>query len=372
MSLIVEAVEVVVIDRPVPGASADVNIKNQSLQRAYGSITALRIHCSGGITGEIMTIGPAGAIAYELETYIRPYLIGKDVGMREAIWHELWDLKRLWLTNPWIISLTDIALWDAYAKSLNQPLYKVLGGFRDKLPTYASSFTHPTIDEFVEQVLHYKDEGYQAYKLHVFGDARQDIELCGRVREAVGSDYPLMVDAVSAYSYTDALKVGRELGRLDYDWFEEPLRDYYVANYRELCRQLDVPVMAGEMHEGMQYSTPDYVYTGATDIVRADVLIKGGISSVMKIAAVAEASGLMLEVHTFANPMIDMANLHCAAAIKNTTYFEQLVPRELVSFGVVEDFVIDSEGFAHIPDAPGIGLEIDWDYMEKHKVSRSI
>lgn len=370
MAIRIEKVEVTVIQRPVPGTSDDVNIKSQSLQGLYGSVVALRIFCEGGVTGEIMSIGPAPSIGYELENYMKPFLIGRDITHREAIWHELWDAKRLWMTNPWTISLVDIALWDAFAKTLGLPLSQVLGGYRDKLPVYASSFTLPRIEDFVQQALEYKAMGYQAYKIHVFGDVRRDIDLCTQVRAAVGDDYPLMVDAVSAYSYTDALKVGHALGELDFFWFEEPIRDYYIHNYRELCRQLRVPVMAGEMHEGMHYSQPEYIASGATDMARADVLVKGGIGPVMKTAALAESFGLNLEIHTFANPMIDVANLHCACAIKNTCYFEQLVPRELVTFGVVESLEIDREGFAILPQKPGLGLEIDWDYMRKYAVSR--
>jgi len=369
MGIKIEKVEVTVIDRPVPGAAADVNIKSVSLQRLYGSVVVFRIFCEGGITGEIMSIGPGPSIAYELENYMKPYLLGRDITNREAIWQDLWDAKRLWMTNPWTISLVDIVLWDAFAKSLNMPLGHLLGGYREKLPAYASSFTLPRIEDFVDQVLEYREMGYQAYKIHVFGEAQRDIELCTAVREAVGPHYPLMVDAVSAYSYTDALRVGHALSELDYFWFEEPIRDYYIHNYRELCRQLRVPVMAGEMHEGMHYSQADYVASGATDMVRADVLVKGGIGPVMKTAALAETFGLNLEIHTFANPMIDVANLHCACAIKNTCYFEQLVPRELVTFGVVEQLEIDKEGFAILPTKPGLGLEIDWDYIRKYAVS---
>lgn len=368
MSIKVEKVEIKVIERIVPGTAGDVNIKNQSLQKAYGSVVAMRVHCEGGVSGEIMTIGPAPGIAHELKKWIAPWLVGKDITQRERIWQDLWDYKRLWLTNPWIISLTDICLWDAFAKSVKLPLNQVLGAYGDRLPAYASSFTLPTIDHFVAQALEYKAKGYPAYKIHVFGTANKDIELCTRVREAVGPDYDLMVDAVSAYTYLDALKVGRALGELDFFWFEEPIRDYYLHNYRELCRQLTVPVMSGEMHEGMHFSQPEYIVSGATDIVRADVLIKGGIGPVMKTAALAEAFGLLLEIHTFANPMIDVANLHCGTAIKNTTYFEQLVPRDLVTFGVVEELTIDKNGFAIVPKKPGLGLEIDWAYINKHSV----
>jgi L-alanine-DL-glutamate epimerase-like enolase superfamily enzyme len=370
MPLLVEDVEIVVIEREVHGSEEDVNIKSQSLQLLYGSVVVMRIHCTGGVTGEIMSIGPGMALGYELDRFIKPFLIGKDVSHREAIWHEMWDAKRLWMANPWIISLTDIALWDAYAKSFEVPLYQLLGGYRDKLPVYGSSFTLPTIEDFVAQALDYKGRGFPAYKLHVYGDADLDIDLCTAVREAVGPKYPLMVDAVSAYTFTDALRVGRVLGDLDYAWFEEPLRDYLVPNYRELCRQLEVPVMAGEMHEGMHYSQADYIASGATDIVRADVLVKGGIGPVMKTAGMAEAFGLNVEIHTFANPMIDIANLHCAAAIKNTTWFEQLIPRDLVTFGVKENFLIDDEGYVHVPQKPGLGLELDWEFVEKNAVMR--
>lgn len=364
----VERVDVFAIEREVAGVASDVNIKSQSLSRAYGSVLVLRIVCEDGVTGEIMTFGTAPALGREMAKYIRDFLVGRDIRYREALWQEMWANARLWFSHPWIVSLVDIALWDAYAKSLGAPLYQLLGGYRDKVPVYASSFTHESAEGFVEEALAYREAGYQAYKLHVSGDVAMDIETCTKVREAVGPAYPLMVDAVSGYDQLDALRVGRVLGELEYTWFEEPLRDYQLHGYRELCRQLDVPVMAGEMTEGYLYLQPEYITTGATDLVRGDVLVKGGISQLMKTAALADAFGLRLEVHTFANPLIDMANLHCSAAIKNTTYFEQLVPRELVTFGMAHDFVIDDEGFVHVPQEPGLGLPLDWDYITSRTV----
>jgi L-alanine-DL-glutamate epimerase-like enolase superfamily enzyme len=368
----IEQVDITVVEREIAGAAEAVKIKDQSqsLKNAFSSVLLLQIHCEGGVSGEIMTVCTAPALARELAKYLRSFLIGRDIRYREAIWQDMWAQSRLWLNHPWAISLADTAIWDAYAKSLGVPLHQLLGGYRDRVPAYASSLTLPSVGAFVEEALHYQGLGYQGYKMHVFGDPKKDIELCIKVREAVGHDWPLMVDAVSAYHYLDALKVGRVLGELDYTWFEEPIRDYQLHGYRQLCQQLEVPVMAGETHEGFLYSIPEYITSGATDIVRADVLIKGGISQVMKIAALAEAHGMLLEIHTFSNPLIDMANLACIAAIKNTTFFEQPVPRELVTFGVVEDFVIDSDGHVIVPQKPGIGLDIDRDYMKSHTVER--
>jgi L-alanine-DL-glutamate epimerase-like enolase superfamily enzyme len=368
----IEQVDITVIERDIADDVEAIKIKgqSQSLKNAFGSVLVLQIHCAGGISGASMTIGNAPALARELARYFRSFLIGRDIRYREAIWQNMWSQARLWLSHPWAIGLVDTAIWDAYAKSLSVPLHQLLGGYRERVPVYASSLTLPSVEAFVEEALHYQELGYQGYKMHVFGDAKKDIELCTKVREAVGDDWPLMVDAVAAYHYLDALKVGRVLGELDYTWFEEPLRDYELHGYRQLCRQLDVPVMAGETHEGFLYSIPDYITSSATDIVRADVMIKGGISQVMKIAALAEAHGMLLEVHTFSNPLIDMANLASIAAIKNTTFFEQPVPREIVTFGMVEDFVIDSDGHVIVPQKPGIGLDIDWDYMRSHTVER--
>ncbi|NML47240.1 mandelate racemase [Ramlibacter sp. G-1-2-2] len=340
----------------------------QSIGAYVTDFLAVQINTDEGVSGEVVTAYGGLSLAHSIADRLRPLLIGKDPAYREAIWQDMWRRDRLLYTTQFAIGTVDVALWDCYAKSLNAPLYQLLGGVRDKVSVYASSMEHATTELFVEEALKYKELGYQGYKLHVWGDARRDIDLCIAVRKAVGDRFPLMIDVAGNYNHAQALEVGKVLEELKYHWYEEPLRDFDLHGYRMLADKLSIPIAGTEVVGGSIYSAPEYITTRAVDIVRADVSFKGGIGPVKKMANLAEAFGMNLEVHTNANTIIDAANLHVIASISNTEYFEQLVPEPLFTLCGVEKIHIDREGFAHVPKGPGIGARIDWDLVEKYKV----
>jgi L-alanine-DL-glutamate epimerase-like enolase superfamily enzyme len=340
----------------------------QSIGAYVTDFLAVKITTEEGISGEVVSAYGGLSLAHSIADRLRPLLIGKDPAYREAIWQDMWRRDRLLYTTQFAIGTVDVALWDLYAKSLNAPLFQLLGGVRDKVPAYASSMEHASTELFVEEALKYKDLGYQGYKLHVWGDARRDIDLCIAVRKAVGDRFPLMVDVAGNYNHAQALEVGLVLQDLKYHWYEEPLRDFDLHGYRTLADKLDIPIAGTEVVGGSIYSAPEYITTRAVDIVRADVSFKGGIGPVKKMAHLAEAFGMNLEVHTNANTIIDAANLHVIASISNTEYFEQLVPEPLFTLCGVEKIHIDREGFAHVPKGPGIGSKVDWELVERYKV----
>lgn len=341
----------------------------QSLEAYITDFLAVQLKTDEGVTGEIVSGYGGLSLGHSIADRLRPVLLGKDPAYREVIWQEMWRLDRLLYTTQFAIGTVDVALWDLYAKSLGAPLHQLLGATRDKVPAYASSMEHDSIEGFAEEAVKYKELGYQAYKLHVWGDAKRDIRLCTRVREAVGDDYPLMIDVAGNYGQVEALRVGRHLDELGYHWYEEPLRDFDIHGYRMLADKLDIPIAGVEVIPGAMYTTPEYITTRAVDIVRSDVSFKGGINQLKKTAALCEAFGLNLEVHTNANTLIDAANLHVIASISNSEYFEQLVPEQLFTLCGVEKIRIDSEGFAHVPEGPGIGARIDWELVERYKVA---
>ncbi|GGC65333.1 enolase C-terminal domain-like protein [Chelatococcus reniformis] len=361
-------VKLVPFRRPLGGKAADVMIKGQSLLPHITEFVAIRIETDEGITGESLSLGGGLGMAHYLANSIKPLLIGRDPAQREAIWQDMWELNRLWFTPLFAIGIMDVAIWDLYGKSVGRPVHEILGTYQTKLPTYASSMTKPRVEDFVEEALRYKERGYHGYKLHVVGRPNEDIKACQAVRKAVGDDWALMIDVVSAYNQTDALRVGRALEELGFVWYEEPLRDYDIHGYKMLAQALDIPILAVEVNEGSIFTMPEYITDRAIDILRADVAFKGGIGAVKKAAGLAEAFGMNLEVHNNANPVLEAANLAVACSIKNTTYYEQLVPEPLFQFGVEELIRVDGEGFAHVPQGPGLGMKIDWDFVDKHKL----
>lgn len=366
----IDEVRLVSFRPPVPeGFQSPTLYGGQSLEPYISDFLAVQIKTDEGLTGEVVSGYGGLSLAHSIADRLRPVLVGSDPAYREEIWQRMWRLDRLLYTTQFAIGTVDVALWDLYAKSVGAPLHQLLGAVRDRVPAYASSLEHDTAEQYAEEAIQYKERGYQGYKLHVWGDAARDVGLCTKVREAVGDGYPLMIDVAGNYDQVEALRVGRVLEELGYHWYEEPLRDFDLHGYRMLADKLDIPIAGVEVIPGAMYTTPEYIASRALGIVRSDVSFKGGVSQLKKTAALAEAFGLKLEVHTNANSVIDAANLHVIASISNTEYFEQLVPEQLFSLGGTGRIEIDDEGFARVPEGPGIGIQIDWELVEHHKVA---
>ncbi|KAA9153453.1 mandelate racemase [Amycolatopsis acidicola] len=364
----IDDVRISVFRRPADDSAPETFIKGQSMQSLHTELVALRITDDEGHTGETLSLGGGLGMGHYLASTVKPFLIGRNPLEREALWQEMWDANRLWFSPLFMVGTADVALWDLYGKIRGAPIHEILGTYRTRIPAYASSMTHSTVEEFVEEALEFQGRGYHGYKLHVLGDPEFDIECCQAVRAAVG-DWALMVDVVSGYDQRDALRVGQVLDELDYYWYEEPLRDYDLHGYRLLADKLKTPIAGTETNEGGLLARAEFAASRAVDIVRADPSFTYGIGQTRKIGALAEAFGLNCEIHTNPNPMMDAAALHVALSMRNTDFFEQLVPTRTFDFAVEQPVRIDSEGYAVAPDGPGLGVNIDWDYVERYTIA---
>ncbi|MET0771937.1 MAG: enolase C-terminal domain-like protein [Candidatus Limnocylindrales bacterium] len=314
---------------------------------------------------------------------IRSLLLDQDPFDREMIW------KWLWVANfpENVASVIDNALWDLAGRACGLPVYKLMGGARDRVKAYAS--TYPNIGAprvYAEHALACKAEGYRAYKIHPHyywdPDTRQptpgrpsnikaDIETIHLVREAVGPDYVLMYDPWGTYmSMEEAIKVGRELERLDYYWYEHPMPEYRVESYVRLSRELSIPILAPEIVAGGVFSRAEWILRGAGDMSRIDV-VRGGITGARKTAIVCEAYGLRCELH-----MSGWGNLQvCGATPEDTSeYYEKGLLAPGVDYDAPHPYLrntcdgIDPDGYVHLPSAPGMGYEIEWDYIDDNLV----
>ena len=341
--------------------------------KASHDVVFLQIKTDEGLEGHAFAWGGRSgqATAHLIASIIRPSLIGQDPLNREQLWQQVRKMDRWWGFLPiYAHGPIDVALWDLGAKAAGLPLYRFLGAYRTKLPAYASSLILTTVDAFVKQAQDYRARGYGAYKIHPWGDPARDIEAYRALRSELGSEMVLMTDPVAGYSHEQALRIGRELERLNYHWFEEPLSDYDVYGYQELCRALDIPIAGVESTPGGLFGTTQYLTQRAVDIVRSDVSWKGGVTGLMKTAALCEAFGVNCEVHTTTNALLDIANLHVSCAIANCEYFEVLIPQEPFSFGVRNPIAIDKDGYVHAPRGIGLGAEIDFDLLENNLICR--
>ena len=309
----------------------------------------------------------AGQIACQA---MKPFFLGKDPLAREKHWQEFRMYDRWWNHVPvYAYGPFDICLWDIAGKQAGVPLCRLLGGFRSRVPVYASSFVLSSPEAYARQALEVKGRGWHAYKVHPPGDYDLDLEIYRACREAVGPGFKLMADPVAAYSQTQALRMGRQLEKLDYYWLEEPLFDVDFAGLRKLAAALDIPICGTEVLAGNNHSIAECIATGVVDIVRSDVSWKNGVTAVMKTAHLAESFGMNCEIHTAIYHPLELVNLHCCCAISNCEFFELLYPLEYMDFGMMSGLEIDAEGYAHPPETPGTGFVPDWNLIENCTVA---
>jgi L-alanine-DL-glutamate epimerase-like enolase superfamily enzyme len=326
----------------------------------------LAIETDAGITGHAFlgsAFYPADMDGPSLIRFLKPLLLGQDPLDRERLNQAMW--KRGRTTTVRAIGAIDVALWDIAGKAAGQPIHRLLGTFRHKVPVYASSAVLPDAQAYAEEAVKFRDNRWHAYKIHPPQAWREDIKVCEAVRKAVGDDYTLMLDSTWAYDYTEAMRVGRAIEQLGFHWYEDPLADQDIYNYAKLREKLDIPIMATEYPYAGFDSYAPWIVQRATDYLRGDVAVKGGITTLVKTAHLAEAFRMNYEVHHGGNSLNNVANLHVIAAIRNTQYFEVLLPDAAQKYGLVEDIAMDAEGYVHAPTGPGLGAQIDFELIAR-------
>lgn len=301
---------------------------------------------------------------------LRPFLVGRNALDREQIWHDWRVTDRWWHHLPiYLFGPVDCCLWLLGAQAAGQPLWRYIGGANHSVPVYASSLVLDDPSTYGREACDVRDAGLKAYKIHPPGKSlEEDIEIHRAVRAAVGPEFTLMSDPVAPYTLEQALRLGRELEKLDYLWLEEPLPDENFSALKELTRVLDIPVVGTEVLAKHPYSVAECISNRVIDAVRADVSWSGGVTGVLKTARLAEAFHMNCELHSTIFHPLEMVNLHLAGAVKNNSFFEVLWPMDKFNFGLASDLPI-SEGIAHLPQTPGLGVELDWDLIENTTIA---
>lgn len=300
---------------------------------------------------------------------LRDFFVGRHPMAREQNLLDFREFDRKWNLLPiYAYGPFDNACWDIVGKVSGLPVHDLLGRAHDRLPVYVSSMFHAGgVEPYVEEALSVQAAGFKGYKVHVPGPFQLDMRVHQAVRDAVGPDFNLMSDPVATYTYAEAMNVGRHLEELGYLWLEEPVYDYDFNTLRRLARDLDIPIAGTETPAGAQFSTAEYIVRECVDIVRTDASWRGGITAARKVANLAEAHGLPCEVHTAIYHPLEFANAHLSLSIPNTTFFEVLHPLDDFSHGLTAPLPI-FDGQLHAMTAPGLGVEYDWDWIERTTV----
>jgi L-alanine-DL-glutamate epimerase-like enolase superfamily enzyme len=272
----------------------------------------------------------------------------------------------------------DICLWDLLGKAMGQPIYQILGAYKDRVPAYASSqhLQTKTPDPYVEAAQKAKAEGFRAFKINpppvgADGDGhyRLDMEICRAVRKAVGDEFPLIHHAVGNYTRSEAMEAGKLLDELHFRGYEDPLPSTDVDGLAQLCEALSVPVIVGEFMFSL-YDYPEYIRRGAADALRFVVDNVGGITPGVKIGILAECHGMECMPHGVGSVMHQAAHLNCELAMPNSAFVEVPYPqgaRDAQPY-MKDPIRIAADGCVHAPSKPGLGYEIDRAALDKATV----
>lgn len=308
----------------------------------------------------------ADQFANQVLKRLKPLIVGRnplDIG---AIWADLW--RATWNVDTRSVCAVDVALWDIAGKVANLPIHRLLGTCRESAPAYASSAVMPHVQDYVDEARRFREAGWTAYKIHPRGVPKVDLAICSGVKNAVGDSMVLMLDSMWSYGYEDAVRVGLAIQEMGFYWYEDPLAEDDLYGYTKLRPQLRIPILATEHSPGGMYGYTEWIRQQATDMLRGDVALKGGITPMVRIAHLAEAFRMKCEIHHGGNSLNNVANLHITMAIPNCEYFEVLQPDAAQKHGLVQDIEVDADGLVHAPTGPGLGYEIDWQLIERNKV----
>lgn len=318
-------------------------------------LVTVKVRTSEGLSGEgyAYTIGRgARAIKALIDHDLIPLLVGKSAEATENRFREMWWGVH-WVGRgglaAFAIAAIDIALWDLRAKAAGQPLYRFLGAERRPIPGYGSGVDLSLgTDDLIREVEAFLAEGFRAIKVKVGRqEFRDDLERISAVREAVGNDVELMVDANMRWSVGEAIRRGEALSQFDLAWLEEPLIPEDIAGHRQVRSSLGVPIATGEnLHSSYEFQR--YLEAEALDIAQPDVVTVGGIGEWLRVARLAEARNIPVSTH-----YAEEIHVHLLAAVSNGGYCERHMYR-LDPY--LQEPLSVREGHFVLPERPGHGM----------------
>jgi L-alanine-DL-glutamate epimerase-like enolase superfamily enzyme len=336
--------------------------------------------------------GPASVVETMIHDELAPRILGEDPTRPEWLWqvmtgrsHQHGDGGVL----PAAVSGLDTAIWDLLARKAGLPLYRLLGGYRDEIPAYASAGFYAEGKDaggLADEARGYVESGFRHVKMKVgrttdtpvnplvHMDApdfatvtfAEDLRRVAAVRKAVGDDVHLMVDANNAWTKPTALEAGREFERLGVHWFEEPVPTEDRGGSAALAAAIDVPIAGYETRTGLA-GFRDLIADRAVDIVQPDVIWTGGITACRRIAALAMAAGMPCVPHVFSTAVSLAANLHFIASIPNSYLLEfDQNPNALRTELLSRPIEPDERGVVTVPNGPGLGVRLDSETLRRY------
>ena len=335
----------------------------------------IKVETSEGVTGwgESHHGRCPGAIAKLIDTTIKELVVGMDALDNVGVWDKIYRMQLashgMGYASTMALSGLDLALWDIKGQALNRPLFEILGGSRKNIPAYAGGIAlgwqEPAA--LAEEAMAHLASGYKAIKLRVGDNVRADSDRVEKVRECVGDDVDILVDANTGYSLGQVRKIMPLLEDLDVGWLEEPFPAMDFHNYRLAATYGGVPIAAGENHF-TRYEFARLIEDAAVSYAQPDLSKTGGMTEAIRIAALTSAWKIPIHPHTSLTGINMAASIHLLSAIDNGGYFEGDVTR----YNPFRDdmgqrpFNISGEGFVSALEEPGIGITINEKFLAKY------
>ncbi len=337
----------------------------------------VKVHTENGLIGygESHHARAPGTVAHVVNTTLRQLVLGMDAFDTTGVWERVYTMQLqshgLGAGAAIALSGIDMALWDIRGKASGWPLYKLLGGSAQPIPAYAGgvSLGYQAPERLVEEVRALTELGYSAVKLRVGDTPQRDLERVQAVRAAFGPDLTLLVDANTGYCLEDVRQVMARFDELAVGWLEEPFAAHDYRSYATAATFGHISLAAGENHY-TRFEFVRLIEDGAIRILQPDLSKTGGVTEALRIAALASAWKLPIHPHTSMTGINMAATIHFLAAINNAGYFEADVSQnnlfrdELVS----TPYRLDAKGSVLPLEEPGIGVEVDEDFLSAHPV----
>jgi D-galactarolactone cycloisomerase len=336
----------------------------------------VRVDTDEGISGWGATYAHEATAA--IDGWIKPQLVGTDPFALERHARIFRNVGTGWGV--------EIALWDIIGKATGQPLYKLWGGHKDRVPGYASCMEMRAGEQRARDILARHDEGWRAAKLRIHDwTLEADIAQVEAVRTALGDEFVILVDANQAqlpgtpqpeegpvWTYDRALQTARELQRLGVFWLEEPLSRYDFEGLSKLCEAVEINIAGGENNRGL-HEFRWLVERDVYDIIQPESMVSETMSGLRKVCALAELHRKLVAPHHGGGGIGLVAHLHLACAVPNSTYFEMLCEPPIMTtddfqWYLKEPVRVDAEGNIVVPSGPGLGVEPDPEKVARHRV----
>lgn len=342
--------------------------------------------------GEGGQTGPPELVKVVVDHALRPLLLGEDPFASTRLWERMYDATRDYGQKGTLIgaiSGVDIALWDLKGRALAVPVYTLLGGpFRERVVPYATGMYYKRGRDRADQIRLLQEEargyvaqGFSALKMKIgFFPPKEDIALVRAIREAIGPDVRLAVDANHAYNAYTAIEVGRAIEPYDITWFEEPVLPEDLQGYLQVKARLTIPISGGEV-EYTSFGARELIRQRAVDIIQPDTCGCGGITECWRIAALARAFGVQYFPHVWGSVVGLAASLHLLASLPpcpptgnpSPYYQEPLLefdrnPSPLRDELSVEPIRLE-DGLVRVPQGAGLGITINQEVLNQYRVA---